>query len=246
MFHAMRLGRKQPDARRSARLPRLSDVADLVPPRAFTDWSSSVASWAMSCNDVLGTCTIAAAANYSRQMGVFKSPFAAMTDDEVRATYTHLGWNPAIPATDKGLVETVLLDLWRDTGLMIGGKLDKIDGYASIAPSLVDHVRCAIDMVGGVMVGAAMPLSAQNGGPSWDVVPGPAGVPDSWGGHEFLINSHDATGFGCITWGQKQRLTLAWFQEYVVDVNAVLSRDWIFGLGNNPAWFDWPAIAAAT
>lgn len=241
MFDQMKLGRLPAEPHRT--LPLLRDVAKLPAAWTSADWSRSVAKFRMSLNDQLGTCAIAAMANYHWQCGIYVPLAYGMTDDEVRACYQQLGWNPADPATDIGVVEVRVLDAWKQ-GVSIGGKIAKIDGYAAIPSGDVEHVKVAIDALGGVFAGVSMPISAQRSG-VWDVVTGPDGARDSWGGHEMLANGYDADTVQFVTWGVKQRATWAWWLEYVEEVQAVLSLDWMrVNTMVNPAGVDWATVRA--
>jgi hypothetical protein len=240
MFWEMKRGRLA--LRPGLILPHISEVATLPPATGNdVDWSRSINGYTMMGNDVASCCTLSAAANARRQFGIYAGREPAITDADVLAEYTkRTGW----PKADPGLYETDVLTSWMDTGLMFGGEVDKIDGFAriNIDPS---EVMQAIELFGGVMIGAGLPLSMNDQGLNWGVVPGPSGAKGSDGEHEMWVNACNADGFQPITWAEKVHASWDWFMAYVDDVQVVLSRDWTLPDGRSPAGVDWAALENA-
>lgn len=245
MFRGLKLGRRPP--RVGLALPRLTTIApDLPAPRPVVDWSLSIAGYSMLGNDIAGCCTYAAAANARRQFGIYQGTEPHITQAEVLYEYARAtGYNATVPTSDRGQVETDLLHDWVSLGFTFGGKLDRIDGYAAVDYTNSIEVRQAIDLFGGVMLGAALPLSAMDQGLSWFVTPGAGGKRGSLGGHEMWCNGADDVGLTVITWGQKVRVDWDWWLSYADDAQVVLSRDWVLPNGRTAAGVEWAALQRA-
>jgi len=70
-----------------------------------------------------------------------------------------------------------------------------------------------------------MPLSAQaqfQAGKPWDVVRGPGGAVNSWGGHYVHVPGYTTAGPVCVTWGRKQQMTWAFFAKYCDEAYAII------------------------
>jgi hypothetical protein len=110
-------------------------------------------------------------------------------------------------------------------------------------------VRVGLWALGGLYTGVALPLSAQEQmqrRQPWDVpAEGPTGdgAPNSWGGHCLWTVAYDADGLTCLTWGQKQRLTWAFWQAYCDECLPILAPEW-HSAGKCPAGFDVAALQA--
>lgn len=235
-FEHLRLGRNKPAAKPKLCLAKYLDKPTILPAIPATcDYTTGVSSWPMYGNDRLGDCTCAAAGHmiqaWSQAAG---SPFTP-ADADVEAMYI-----PGTGAQDDGRSEDGVLSYWRTTGL--GGR--KITAYAYVDPSDLDEVRAAIYLFGGVYAGAGLPLTAQ-GQTVWDVVADVPGrnEPYSWGGHAFPYEAYDANGFVVVTWGGLLRDTIAFHNEYVDEVYAVISEDFL-AAGKTPAGFDLEALEA--
>jgi hypothetical protein len=87
-------------------------------------------------------------------------------------------------------------------------------------------VKQAIDLFGGIYIGLELP-SAWQGAPLWDVGPGSAFAPGSWGGHAVPAIAYDENGVTVVTWGQLMPMTWAAFARYCDESFACLSQDWI-------------------
>jgi len=94
------------------------------------------------------------------------------------------------------------------------------------------EVHQSIALFGGVYIGLALPITAQNQD-VWDVVPhgGANAKKGSWGGHCVFVPKYDQNGFTCITWGQLKTMTLAFWKEYCDEAHALLSQDWLTAKG---------------
>jgi hypothetical protein len=73
----------------------------------------------------------------------------------------------------------------------------------------------------------ALPFSAQNQiltGQPWDVVAGSEGEWGSWGGHCVMCPGYNEQGPVCVTWGRKQQMTWAFFDEYCDEAYAIVTE----------------------
>ncbi|MGB6483277.1 MAG: hypothetical protein WBE86_07295 [Candidatus Acidiferrales bacterium] len=253
-----RLGKKPPriDARtlQLSKYLRLLDAASqqgtarpggLAPAPPSIDWTAKISSWPMMANDTLGDCTCAAAGHmiecWTANIGDAFTP----TNAQIIAAYSAIGnYVPGDPATDNGAVELDVLNYWRQQG--IAGH--KIDAYASLDPHDQECAKQVISLFGGVYIGLALPLSAQQQDvwdvPSlWSRLRGQS-APGSWGGHAVPVLAYDSDGLTCITWGAKKRMTWAFFAQYCDEAYAPLSHDWFSTQGIDPSGIDFAALSA--
>ncbi len=243
----MRLGRR---ARRpGTRVPRLDGLAmpvQLPPP--VQDWHSRVASWPMMLNDQLGDCTCAAVGHAIQQWSTYAGAPLVMSDAQVQALYAAAaGYRPGDPATDRGAVEADVLACWTRPGVDMGRAVpDVLTGFAEVAPADHAQVRQAVAWFANLYIGLALPLSAQRQG-VWDVPRGGArgqGAPGSWGGHAVLVVGYDPQGLVCVTWGALKRMTWAFWDAYVDEAYALLSRDFVTTTGTVPDGLSWAQLQA--
>jgi len=253
-----RLGRLP--AKRDARVPRFGAVlrravTPLTAP-AEVDWSRAVASWPMLENDLIGDCTIAAAAHAVQTFGAYRSQRLGvpleriMTSAEAVANYQLFGYVPGDEATDTGAVIEDVLQRWFTTGLTIGGAVDKISAYASVDPANLERVRLGCWLYGGLTVGLDLPLAAQSRVAVWDAptadrsqLTAEAVRPGGWGGHcARLVAVEPATSLdNCVTfatWDHLQRATYRWWLAYADECHVVDHDEWTSGAAAvNPAGF---------
>ena len=232
-MRTFKLGKKP--VRLDARTFMLSRYLPALPPvPAAIDWSGKVPDWLMLANDSVGDCTCASAAHlemlWTSQAGQEFVP----TDAEVLAAYSAItGYNPANPATDEGADELSVLNYWRNMG--IAGH--RISAFAAVNIKNPGQVRAAIALFGGLYLGVQLPQSAMdeiNSGQSWTETV----APDVVGGHAVPVIAYDANGLTCITWGQPQKMSWAWFDTFADEAYCVLSPDWIAGAGVSPSGFN--------
>lgn len=199
-------------------LPEILPVTPALP----IDVTDGVHDWPMYLNDHLGDCACAAPAHmeeiFAADTGVMRIP----TDADVLALYELQGYNPADPSTDQGSsMGNVLIDwrtLWSASGVY---------AYCQVDQANEDHLKLAIWLFRGLYIGIALPLTAQ-GQQIWDVVPDVPGrnEPGSWGGHAVnvvAINADESRDV--ITWGQRLKMTKAFWDTYVDEVYCVVTKD---------------------
>lgn len=223
----MKLGRKP--ARVSLKTPRLRNylVSGLPPPPPSLDWAATItAPFGVMRNDELGDCTAAAGGHGIQVWTANVTQEVTVSDDDVVTFYEKTcGYVPSQPSTDLGGVELDVLTWWTKNDL--AGH--KITAFASVTPSNLDHVKTAIWLLGGVYIGINLPLSASDQH-IWDVPPGGlggSGAPGSWGGHAVFVYGYADGKFMCITWGERQSMTEAFFQTYVDEAYGLVSPDWL-------------------
>ena len=191
---------------------------------AISHWPN-VSPLGMLLNDQLSDCAIAAPLHmemiWSKENG---TGFMA-TDQQALDGYKKVGgYVPGDPSTDNGCVMLDVLKEWVKNGF--GGR-PPISAFVQVNPKNHNHVRAASFLFGGLFVGVALPISAQTQ-TDWDVPPqGPTGngTPGSWGGHAIAIPGNDYRGLDTITWGTRIKQSWNFWDTYVDEAYAVLSKD---------------------
>jgi hypothetical protein len=166
--------------------------------------------WGMLGNDAQGDCVWAGAAHETMAWNKLANHPVTFTDAPVLGDY-HAVTGPG----DNGTDVHIAMGFRRSTGIAdASGQRHKIDAYLSIDPKDWElMLRCAYAF-GAVGIGFEFPGSAMsqfNAGQPWDV-PGSS----IEGGHYVPIvgSLHPATEASCITWGKRQRLTRAFYEQY--------------------------------
>jgi hypothetical protein len=228
--------------------PRTLQLANYLRPEALStipptiDWTSKVTQgWPMMRNDTLGDCTCAAAGHLIEEWTANATQIQIPSDADIIQAYSAItGYNPEDPSTDRGAVETDVLNYWRKTG--IAGH--RIDAYATLEPGNHDHVRAATYIFGGCYIGVALPSSAQTQ-QVWAVPPGGPhgrGAPGSWGGHAVPVVAYDAVGLMVVTWGALKRMTWSFWDAYCDEAYVIISEDWLTSADRTPTGFDMAAL----
>lgn len=222
--------------------PRTIQLNDYIPagappiPPSVEYWERKLGYWGMLANDSIGDCTIAAAGHMVAMWSAYSGYEFLPSDGQVIANYSVItGYNPADPATDQGAVEIDVLNYWRNKSML--GRA--IEGYAAVNIANQEQVCQAVFLFGGVYIGFSVPQSAMdqfNSGQPWDVVGNDGGIV---GGHAVPVLGYDAQYLYCVTWGQVQKMTWAFWKNaaYVDEAYAILSADWFGAKGLTPAGF---------
>lgn len=231
----MKLGRKaiKTDSRTLTLANYLKPT--LPPPPPAKDWTNGITSWGMMLNDKLGDCTIAGVAHAIQVWSANTGGEITALDPTVLNYYEKWdGYNPADPNTDNGGIELDVLNSWHNDGF---------DGHPLLAfadpnYSNLVQIRQSIALFGGVYIGLALPVTAQNQD-VWDVVPkgGADGRKGSWGGHCVFVPKYDEKSFTCITWGGLKTMTLAFWKKYCDEAHTLLGQNWLTVKGA-PSGFD--------
>ena len=235
----MKLGKLAPrDDDRTLQLASYLTPALPRPPAGFGVVPSASVKWGMLGNDTVGDCTVAAAAHQDMAWtAATDKPDRVVTTAKVLAAYSAItGYVPGDESTDTGAVELDVLNYWRKHGICG----ERITGYAKAHPA---QARVACWLFGGLYIGLALPLSAQDQH-VWDVGVGPDGEPGSWGLHAVPIIGYDHEGLTCITWGAPKRMTWAFYHAYTDECWAVLGGDYINHSGSSPEGFKLSALLA--
>lgn len=166
---------------------------------------------------------------------------AVPTDNDVIKAYSAVsGYDPNTGENDNGAVELDVLNYWRKHGIAS----HKIFAYAALQPRNHSHIKAAVYLFGGVYIGLALPLSAQNQD-IWDIPHGGFagnGRPGSWGGHSVNVCSYDEHFLTVVTWGALKKMSWAFADHYMDEAYSVLSKDFIDGKGIAPNAIDWSAL----
>jgi len=226
----MKLGRKaiKTDTRTLMLSKYLTPKLPAPPPKA--DWTKGVTQWGMMLNDTLGDCTIAGAAHAVQVWSAETGTMATVPDSIVQSYYEKWdGYVPGDPSTDRGGVELDVLADWRKHGL----NGHKLLAFAGASMKNLVEIRQAIALFGGVYIGLALPITAQNQD-VWDVVKngGAHAEKGSWGGHCVFVPKYDAKSLTCITWGQPKTMTLAFWKKYCDEAYALLGKNWLDSKGS--------------
>jgi len=237
-----RLGKQPPrHDRRTLMFSAYVDPHALPAPPPARDWTHAAApDFGMMANDQIGDCTCAAAGHLMQLWTANNGSEFTPTDAQIVAAYADVaGYNPAYPDTDQGAVELDVLRYWRTHG--IAGR--KIGAFAKVEPASRTHVEAAINLLGGLYVGCALPERAQNQ-TIWEVptIRTAEDKPGSWGGHAMAVAAYSRTGVVFITWGAIKVASWEWFLTYCDEAWAVLDDEWVSGARPAPNGFNLDAL----
>lgn len=238
-FSHFKLGRIRPPAEKLVKLVSIAsymNLAELPKAPPSHSWSTPVGSWPMYDNDLIGDCTAAGYAHmeqcWSKNAG---GEYVEPPIDQVVDFYKATSGYDGTPATDQGADEITVLNYARKVG-MAG---HKIQAYGGVNPLDAAIVNLSIYLFGGLYLGLALPVTAQNQ-TTWSVVDaGDDSMPGSWGGHCVPVLDYFANGdLLCVTWGTTLQMTRAFFEKYTDQAYALLSPNWLNARGISPSGFD--------
>jgi len=198
-------------------------LASLAAPAPARDWlaaafaaarAAGAADLGVMHNDTLGDCTIAALGHAAQALTANNGAMATPTDAAILQGYETVdGYNPNDPSTDQGGVEVEVLAAWQK-GI---DRFARLDLWVPVNPQNLEHVLTGIERYGGVYVGVALPLSAQDQ-PVWELDESDPtkAVAGSWGGHAITWSkfSRAQQRLGCVTWGMPQDASFTWHGGY--------------------------------
>lgn len=245
-FRHRKFGAKPPIASKVNRLLKFSDYLGLAlpAPPSRVDWTRGFAiNYGMALNDSLGDCTEAKKVHAIQTWTLCNGRMVTTPDAVTLAAYeADGGYVPGDPSTDNGEDIISNLNAWRKNGF--GGV--PLTGYAAVDVTNQTHIQQAIYLFGLADIGLSVPQSAMDqnaAGLPWDVVANDGGIV---GGHDVVVPSYDAaTGmFTCITWAQRQLMTLAFWRKYVTECYALLSPAWLNQRGVDPSLFNGTQLLA--
>lgn len=211
------------------------------------DWTEGMpADLGMMLNDQIGDCAYAAPGHMVQVWTANRGAMVTLADSAIEKAYEATGYRPGQPQTDNGSVMLDVCKQWRTDG--IGGH--KVGAFVKVDHRDQEHVRAAINLFGGVYVGANLPQRAQmqlQFNATWDVRGTLHGVdsPGSWGGHAMGCGTYDRNGPTLLTWGKRQAATWSWWLAYVDECYALVSMDWVSGAALAPSGVDVAGLNAA-
>lgn len=209
------------------------------------DWSRGAVKWRMFRNDLLGCCTRAAQGHAVQTWLKATGSQDAPPDDAaiVEAYSRASGYVPGDPSTDQGCNMLDALTDWRKNPL--GGH--RIHSFVKLSAGDRSHLMAAIQMFGGVYVGAQLPRACQDR----DVWIAAARTsrdgeyaPGSWGGHCFWSPGYTPAGVLIVSWGQLVCCSWQWWLDYVDEAYAVLGAKWADEGRPAPSGFDLATLRA--
>lgn len=233
---AYALGRQPLDPTKpKLRLRRAPGERPTPPPSC--DWLSAVPQWRMLANDQVGCCTCAAAAHVATEVDKQgQGRDLTITDEQVLEMYRAVsGWDGVIDsASDAGATLQAACDYWHATG--VAG--NTIAAFAWVDPQDLDLVRACIATFGTVYTGFWVTQAAMNqfkSGRDWTTTSKASRL---LGGHCVHLGAYDTDSFTCVTWGQKQRMSVAFLQRWFDEIIVPIDLDWMRANGTSPAGLD--------
>lgn len=219
-------------------------TAELPPPPASVDHTKAVGRWPLYANDSIGDCTCASAGHLTGLWTALAGRASWPTEQEVVSTYSAVsGYLPGRPDTDGGAVMLDVLRYWRSKGI---GQ-HRIGAFVHVDPHSQREVRTAINIFGGLYVGAELPddaLTPTQAGHTWRLGTSQSGRPNRDNGHAFLVGGYGPRGLSGATWGMPQKMTNGWWNACVEEAWAIVSPDQLDAAGHSPQGLDMSGLLA--
>jgi hypothetical protein len=172
-------------------------------------------------NDRVGDCVIAGRAHQTLRFELVEQhTVITITDGDVLKEYFLETGGP-----DTGLIVLDSLKRWRTRGWRAAGARYFITAFAEIDREAPSEVKRTAFTDLGVGLGISLPLTAQKefeAGKPWAATTGPGSSPGSWGGHYVYVTGYTTLGPTCVTWGQKHRMSWAFFAKYCDEAYAII------------------------
>lgn len=241
------LGKRSPKL--DPRTFKLSDftvgIEPLNPP-TYGGYTEPGILWPVYGNDLIGDCAIAA---WLHMIGLWTETAIGKEsiftkDDAIKAYSDVSGYVPGDPSTDNGCFLLDVLNYARKKG--INGH--KIGAYVSVNWRNWRELHMAINWFGGVYIGLQMPLTAQNQDVCWQVpTTGPVGdaSPGLWGGHCVNVVRYTPHSKTVVSWGREFYMSNGFYGSYTDEAYAIVSADWLNGLGLSPTGLDIAGLRSA-
>lgn len=164
----------------------------------------------MYANDVLGDCTVAGAAHGVTVYHGMVSQRHIPSVQSVIRIYNHL-----TGGVDSGLYLLDVVKYWRGTGI----EDSKIYAYASVSIHNRTHIKQAISIFGGVIMGFQCQekvLEEFTNKKPWS----PGKLINA--GHAVYVTGYNDDGVDVLTWGSTQRGTWTWWETCVDEAYVLL------------------------
>lgn len=208
--------------------------------KASCDWLSAIPSFDPLGNLEFGDCVFAATLNGKRVMAATTHrPVPDYTAKDALALYHKVvpSFRQDDPNTDQGSDFDAASTYWRTHG--IDGT--KIISPVRINPGNLNLIRLAIQWLGPIFVGLALPDNAEeqfDKDEPWSLVRGKP--PNPGNGHEVMIGAYDGDTVTCVTWGREQLIDKDWLlacasPDHGGDIQAVVAPEWIRTIGLSPS-----------
>ena len=228
-YSVMKLGKKPPvyDPRTLNFANYLHhDLLPRVPQKHMYAGNIAPDSWGMMGNHNINNCTCAAAGHLIMEWTDDNGNMVTLADQDIINLYSTItGYDPATGQNDTGADEKLTLNYWRNNG--VSGH--KILAYTALEPKNNHHVKQAVYLFGGCMIGLNLPFSAQMQN-IWSVLPGGPvgdGLPGTWGGHAMAVIGYDHEGLTAVTWGEAKKMTWSFYETYFEEAYAIISTDFV-------------------
>lgn len=213
---------------------RLSEtLAAAAPPPPGFNGFADVASWGMLGNDNWGDCVFACDGHITEQQtAVGDGQELVVTTGQALAAYSAVtGFDPnAGPPgqnpTDQGAQVQDGLNYLRKSGLAGW----KIAAFAELDVKNLTEIKQGTAEFGCLSIGINLPVSAMdqfNNSQPWTPVPGSA----IDGGHCVQVVGYDSAWVYVVTWGAIQRMSWSFWEQYVEEAWAIISKDWVSKTG---------------
>jgi hypothetical protein len=225
---------------------KISARTALPPVPAEVSWFTKVpaSAWRMYYNDTLGTCGPAMVGHSIVQASFYAGKEIIPTDAQIMQVYKDVGgYVPGDPSTDNGVDLLTLMNYMRQVG--VAG--NKWDAFMSVNWKDLDEVREAIQIFGRVLVGTALPATAQ-GQANWTVALGGTatanGAPGSWGGHATPYFAMSPESINVNTWATNIKESHNFELDYVDEMYVAVDPLWIGANGVSPSDFNMAQLMA--
>jgi len=195
--------------------------AQSLPPANYADWTTKIASWPMMDNDNYGDCVMAM---QGHAIQVF-SEYGTGTEDIPSDAAILAAYLQQTGGADNGLNIATSLGLFVQNGLCG----EELAAYAAVDYTQQNMVMLGVQLFGGIGLGINLPSNWQtaiNAGEPWTDTRLP---PNQMMGHAIWIVKTEVDGPTCVTWGQLQKMSWAWFQKYADEAYVLVSPEWANG-----------------
>lgn len=207
-----------------------------APPPA-RDWTGSQR-YSYYLNDRLGCCTITGLAHLAQAHAAQHGEPIEIVDADIEEAYRAVGGYDGTPATDRGAQMIDALVYAKHIGI---GPW-KIGAFVRVDLDDPIEVRAAINLFGGLYLGADLPRRITTQGTAWELVPFNArtrdDAPRSLGGHAFTVTGYDRRHLRALPWIIPTTVSNAWLSLYGEEAWAVISESWVSGERPAPHGFD--------